>query len=370
MANCVKPTTVLVRYRREWHEHICSGSASRKSPADRTRWGSLAASYAVQITATVALLTYTIFAPKIEPALARHIELVAPELNTPPAKVAKVKPLRTIAKLQPQQIAIPVPAKIQQPPPLQVQQPQRVRRAAPVEEVAQPQLAPAPKFDSKLLNTLPNPKAISKIVATNTFSGSSAPPTLEKTAPSKVQTGGFGDPNGVAVNAHGGNKSNIAAVGSFDLPNGSGNGNGTGGAAGARGSVASAGFGNTVAVQAGQRSQPHIQPTGFAAAPVPEEHHAKVVQDSSNSIPVSIQSKPTPVYTAEARQLRVEGEVLLSVVFAADGQIRILSVVHGLGHGLDQAAQRAAQGVKFIPAKRNGHPVDSNATLHIVFQLS
>jgi TonB family protein len=66
----------------------------------------------------------------------------------------------------------------------------------------------------------------------------------------------------------------------------------------------------------------------------------------------------------------VEGEVLLSVVFTADGQIRILNVVRGLGHGLDEAAQRAAQGVKFSPAMRDGHPVDANATLHIVFQLS
>ncbi len=257
---------------------------------------------------------------------------------------------------------------------MQVQQPQRVHRAAPVEEVAQPQLAPAPKFDSKLLNALPNPKAMSKIVATNTFSGSSATPTLQKIAPSKVQTGGFGDPNGVAVNAHGSNKSNIAAVGSFDLPTGSGNGNGTGGASGARGTVASAGFGNSVAVQGGG-----TQPGPIFSPPALERdgcsghgstHHAKVVQIIASSAPVSIQSKPTPVYTAEARQLRVEGEVLLNVVFTADGKIRILNVVHGLGHGLDEAAQRAAQGLKFSPAMRDGHPVDSNATLHIVFQLS
>lgn len=146
----------------------------RKSRDETKRWASFAASYAVQIIAMIALVTYTIFAPRIEPALARHIELVTPEMNTP-AKVAEVKPLRRIAKLQPQQIAVPLPTRIQ-PPTMQVQQPQRVHRAAPVEEVAQPQLAPAPKFDSKLLNALPNPKAMSKIVATNTFTGSSATP--------------------------------------------------------------------------------------------------------------------------------------------------------------------------------------------------
>ncbi len=338
----------------------------RKTPADWARWGSFAASYAVQITALIALVAYSVFSPKIDPALARRIELVAPDMNAP-AKVVEVKPQRRLVSPPPQQIPVPVAI---QPPPLQVQQPQRVHKALPVEEVAQPQLAPAPKLDSKLLNTLPQPKAMSKIVATNTFTGSSATPTLAKVAPSKVQTGGFGDPNGVPVNAHGSNRSNIAATGSFDLPTGGGSGNGSGGASGARGTVASAGFGNTVAVQSGERNQAHVQSTSFAVSQAPEEHHAKVIQDLSNSVPVSIQSKPTPVYTQEARQLRIEGEVLLNVVFTADGQIRILNVVRGLGHGLDQAAQRAAQGVKFTPAMRNGHPVDSNATLHIVFQLS
>jgi TonB family protein len=189
-------------------------------------------------------------------------------------------------------------------------------------------------------------------------------------APSKVQTGGFGDPNGVPANAHGSGKANIAAVGAFDLPAGSGYGNGTGGASGARGTVASAGFGNGVAVQGRNpvQAQARVQTTGFVNEAAPTERHLKTVSD--NSVPVSIQSKPTPVYTAEARQLRVEGEVLLNVVFMANGQIRILNVIHGLGHGLDEAAQRAAQGLKFSPAMRDGRPVDSNTTLRIVFQLS
>jgi TonB family protein len=131
------------------------------------------------------------------------------------------------------------------------------------------------------------------------------------------------------------------------------------------------GFGNAIAVQSSGRGQGHIQTTSFGnatAAPASDVRQARASQSSST--PVSIQSKPTPVYTAEARQLRVEGEVLLNVVFTAEGQIRVLKVVRGLGHGLDEAAQRAAQGLRFSPAMRDGHPVDSNATLHIVFQLS
>jgi TonB family protein len=76
------------------------------------------------------------------------------------------------------------------------------------------------------------------------------------------------------------------------------------------------------------------------------------------------------VYTSEARQHKVEGEVLLNVVFLADGKVRILNVVRGLGYGLDEAAQRAVQGLKFTPALRDGRPIDSSATLHVIFQLS
>ena len=61
---------------------------------------------------------------------------------------------------------------------------------------------------------------------------------------------------------------------------------------------------------------------------------------------------------------------MLNVVFTANGKVEVLNVVRGLGHGLDESAQRAARGIRFNPARRDGHPVDSNATLHIVFQLS
>jgi len=44
--------------------------------------------------------------------------------------------------------------------------------------------------------------------------------------------------------------------------------------------------------------------------------------------------------------------------------------VRGLGHGLDESALRAAQQIKFKPAQRDGRPVDSSATVHILFQLA
>jgi len=86
--------------------------------------------------------------------------------------------------------------------------------------------------------------------------------------------------------------------------------------------------------------------------------------------PVEIVFKPTPEYTDEARSARIEGTVSLELEFTAAGDVRVLRVVRGLGHGLDEAAQRAAVRMRFKPAQSDGRAVDSRATVHITFRLS
>ena len=98
---------------------------------------------------------------------------------------------------------------------------------------------------------------------------------------------------------------------------------------------------------------------------------AKTVEAKVSPIaPVAIQSKPAPVYTEEARRLHVEGDVVVQVVFSATGEIRIVGVVKGLGHGLDEAAVAATRQIRFTPARRDGQFVDYPATIHVVFALS
>jgi TonB family protein len=58
------------------------------------------------------------------------------------------------------------------------------------------------------------------------------------------------------------------------------------------------------------------------------------------------------------------------VVFLANGTIQINRVVSGLGHGLDESAIRAAQQIKFKPAKKDGAPVDFPAVIRIEFRLA
>jgi TonB family protein len=211
------------------------------------------------------------------------------------------------------------------------------------------------------------------IVHTGEF-GSSTKPTIN--APiQKVQAGGFGDPNGLRGEGKPGAHLVAASTGSFDLPQGPGQGNGTGGANGLKGTIASAGFGNGIA-QPGQgdgraNGRGAIQTSGFSTQTVAQGGTKPMAADNGPATTlVQILSKPNPVYTEEARQLKLEGEVLLEIMFGANGQLHVNRVVRGMGHGLDESAINAANKMRFRPAMRNGQPVDSMAIVHVIFQLA
>jgi TonB family protein len=205
-----------------------------------------------------------------------------------------------------------------------------------------------------------------------TATGSSATPTVN--APiEKVQTGGFGDPNGLPGTGKQGAKLYAAALGSFDMPAGPGQGNGSGGAKGIKGTVASADFGSGVATAGkgdGRSNGAGVQTGGFGAQQVVHEGPKIATTEVGPTTPVEITYKPNPVYTPEARNLKLEGEVLLEMTFYANGTLHINRVVRGLGHGLDEAAQAAASKIRFKPALRSGQPVDSTAVVHVVFQMA
>jgi TonB family protein len=235
--------------------------------------------------------------------------------------------------------------------------------------------APEVKVAEKKLD-LPPAKApvIPQTVKLNNFpnTGSSAPQTT-RLAAAQVQTGGFGDPNGVPAKLNQGKAPvNIAQAGGFDMPTGPGVGNGTGGANGARGVVASTGFGGGVAVQSNKPSRGVVRQAGFGDdVPAPPTVQSRPAAAAIAKItPAEIISKPNPVYTDEARSKKIEGEVLLEVVFEATGKIHVLRIVRGLGHGLDDAAVHAAEQIRFKPALKDGQPSDQTAVVHIIFQLA
>jgi TonB family protein len=207
-----------------------------------------------------------------------------------------------------------------------------------------------------------------QLVHTGDF-GSSATPTL-KAAVQQVQTGGFGDPNGLKGEGKQAAKLYAAQAGGFDMPVGPGQGNGTGGAKGLKGTVASADFGNGVATTAKGNGGGAVATGGFGTEQV--VHNGPKLQADSGpaTSAVEITYKPNPVYTDEARSLKLEGEVLLEVMFGANGTLHVNRVVRGLGHGLDEAAIAAANKMRFKPALRGGQSVDSTAVVHVVFQMA
>jgi TonB family protein len=136
--------------------------------------------------------------------------------------------------------------------------------------------------------------------------------------------------------------------------------------------VSDPGFGTASAGSPGQKVRTAaVLPTGFADAQATPTTGPKPVPPPERiDIPMEVLSKPTPIYTAEARDLKLEGDVSLEVEFSASGTAKVLRVVRGLGHGLDEAATQAAESIKFKPAQSHGKAVDFKTTVHITFRLT
>jgi len=328
-------------------------------PRWRTPWSEFVLSYGVQVIAIAILVWIPVLHPEAldPPTRDYHVmELVPTPVPVNHGPQQQLPNTVLIAKLDLPHAALRLPA------------PQPKPKA--VEAASAPEVnIPTGKIDPLPPSTAP---VIPKAVRTNVFStGSSKPQTIERPA-QRVQTGGFGDPDGVPARTTQTQAVNIAQAGGFDLPAGPGYGNGTGGANGTRGVVASAGFGGGVAVQPPSSPRGTVHQAGFgdAAIPAPPTVQARPAVATANVTPAEIISKPAPIYTAEARAKRIEGEVLLEVTFLGSGKIQVLRVIRGLGYGLDEAAMRAVEQIRFKPALQDGRPSDSTAVVHIIFQLT
>jgi TonB family protein len=315
-------------------------------PEPRTRWQRFVLSYGVQSLVLAFFVIAAIVYPEVLVLPVHDYHFVSLVSTPPPVPQApapvKNFPVPKIAEpVTPRPEALRVPSELVQSKKPDVQAP-KVTLAATKELL--PDVKPM----------IPRPP-----VKTNVFStGSSATPTMAA-APQKVQTGGFGDPNGVPAQDNHGRPITIAQAGSFDMPSGPGYGNGTGGSHGARGVVASTGFGSGVATGDSSgtvsASRGTVRQGGFgdADAVAASQPKAKSAEPVVKTLPAEITFKPRPVYPDEGRQLKIEGEVLLDVVFSATGQIRIVKVVRGLGHGLDESAvRRGKNSVQARPERR------------------
>jgi len=367
-----------------WKDHIGTRPVPARLallPDPKPNWQRVGFSAIFQL----AVLGFFILVPLLYPEgmkTALHFYTTTP-LTAPVTEIPVAPPPPPPPKAKIPKVEVKAPEPTPEPPKLNPQQPhifanlvppKAVKPKTPKIETKEPEIAP--KFEDAKLETKDNgPKKPKEPPKVGDFgnTGSGATPTIKATPPDKVQTGGFGDPNGIAGKGDPNHATNVNRLGDPALPGGPGYGNGTGGKEGVRGVVPSTGFGNGTAVppSGSGKKTGTVVAGGFSSTDTSAETPKKKTGSTgpADASP-NIVDKPRPEYTAEGRSMRIEGDVVIDLVFLANGTIQINKVVSGLGHGLDESAVRAAQQIKFKPAKREGEPVDFPARVRIEFRLA
>jgi TonB family protein len=255
-----------------------------------------------------------------------------PKINLPKVEPkSALKPLEMEAKLNTPEIKAAKPSIILAP------QPKAALTAAMPAQTNTVKASTAPVHLGETFGVTPNPNASRPATVAaigNPYGGMQGPAV----APHGV-VGSVGIGNGLKAGSNAGTVRKVAQAG---IPSGTGTANAL-----SSGKVGSAGIQNQVAAAPAVQKPREVAPTSL-----------------------EVLSKPAVQYTTEARQLHVQGDVILRVTFTASGQVVVNSIVHGLGHGLDEEARRVASQIRFRPATRNGQAVDLTTNITISFQLA
>ncbi len=282
-----------------------------------------------------------------------------PKIKIEQPKIQPPEPPKIEVKMEQPKIVMPKPEPKPEPKPIQME----AKVNMPVMKALKPSVVLAPQPKAAMTAAMP--------AQNNTVKASTAPVHLGETfgvtpnpnATRAATVAAIGNPyggmQGPAVAPHG-------VVGSTGI----GDGLKAGSNRGVVGKVAQAGVpgGTGTATTAVAGPVGHVASAGIPRAVAITPIQQVAVAPATTSIEVL--SKPPVQYTSEARQLRIQGDVVLKVTFTAAGQVVVQGVTRSLGHGLDEEARRVAQQIRFRPATRNGQPVDSTTTITITFQLA
>lgn len=78
---------------------------------------------------------------------------------------------------------------------------------------------------------------------------------------------------------------------------------------------------------------------------------------------------PEPDYSEEARKVKLQGSVVLSLVVDATGHPRNVKIARSLGMGLDEKAIEAVEKWRFVPGTKDGYPVATRVEVEVNFHL-
>lgn len=292
-----------------------------------------------------------------------HLELMPLKKEEPPRpKIIppKPKPLPQIVKVEPKIVELPKPIEQPKQPVVKMETPKPVIMPAAPQKVvamaapkpvnlARPQAASVPNNDAHPSavrlgspdSPIPNlhGPAVAPVNLARGMPGMNAANTGNGPAAAKVNLGS-GSPGGTSIHGNG-----VVAV--TGLAHGVPGGTGTG-----PGRVAGT-------VNLGRVETP--------AAPQVTAQTTTPVQRSSPKVIY----KPKPDYTQEAIAQHIEGVVTIHIRVLPTGAVEIVGIARGLGHGLDESAERAIMQTKFEPATdASGHPITWDGIVNVAFQLA
>jgi TonB family protein len=108
---------------------------------------------------------------------------------------------------------------------------------------------------------------------------------------------------------------------------------------------------------------------GVIAGPGDPTDYDRVFSGREVTQKARVLAKPEPNYPERARKYGITGTVVLRAVFSAEGKVTDIYVVKKLPHGLTAAAIKAARGIRFSPAVKDGHPVSMYMELQYNFNV-
>jgi tetratricopeptide (TPR) repeat protein len=79
--------------------------------------------------------------------------------------------------------------------------------------------------------------------------------------------------------------------------------------------------------------------------------------------------RPTPRPTPEAIKNKVQGSVVVVVLFCYDKRVRVVKVVKGLGNGLDETAVDSLRRTQYEPVMTSGRPTSGRRLVKIDFKM-
>jgi TonB family protein len=281
-------------------------------------------------------------------------------------------------------VKLPPPPKIKMPEP-----PKIAKLEAP--KINMPKVEPKPEVKMPVIKeamTMPKVAAAKPAVVLapqpKAALAAAAAPALTPQQHPSVTPVHLGDLNGVTPNPNATRPATVAAMGNpygglqgkAEVPRGvvgsTGFGNSTrsGSSAGTMGKVASAGIpgGNGTASTGGYQGK--VGAAGIPGMSAQTSSTTSSVPQEAKTTPPVLLSHGEPEYTSEARQMKIQGDVVLRVTITTSGQMIVHNVIHGLGHGLDESAMRTAPTYKFRPATQNGQAVEYTTNIIIKFQTA